>query len=262
MERERLQQHLSHMSTMWTVFRQAHSPDPGISSSAQIGLLTRYEIPIYRYLLGSVRDPDLADELYQEFALRFVQKSFHRADPQRGRFRDFLKTVLANLIVDHHRKRKRLAAPMCGDVPEREVEDAPCSDDDARFLSLWRGELLDKAWARLASLEEQQGNWLHTVLKYRSKHPDLRSQDMARELEQQIGRPLTPEWVRKRLHLAREKFSDFLLEEVAHSLRSPTGDELEQELLELDLLEHCRPALKRWKGWNGSQPAQGPKNNQ
>ena len=252
MEREQLQQHLSQISTMWTVLRQAHATDPSVSGEAQLELLKRYAVPIYRYLLGSVRDPDLADELYQEFALRFVRGDFHRANPQRGRFRDFLKTVLANLIVDHHRKRKRVAASLSSDVPEREVEDAPGAEDDARFLSLWRGELLAKSWERLAILEQTQGQWLYTVLKYRSDHPDLRSQDIAQQLEQQIGRPLTPEWVRKRLHLAREKFSDFLLDEVAHSLRSPSVDDLENELLELDLLEHCRPALNRWSARNGT----------
>jgi hypothetical protein len=36
-----------------------------------------------------------------------------------------------------------------------------------------------------------------------------------------------------------------LLDEVRHSLENPEADHLEEELIELGLLEYCRPALER-----------------
>ena len=36
-----------------------------------------------------------------------------------------------------------------------------------------------------------------------------------------------------------------LLDEVTHSLERPAAEELEQELVELGLLDYCRPALER-----------------
>jgi RNA polymerase sigma-70 factor (ECF subfamily) len=68
---------------------------------------------------------------------------------------------------------------------------------------------------------------------------------MAAQLSTELGKPLTAAGVRQLLHRARERFADLLLEEVAQSLAEPSPERLEQELLELGLLEYCRPALQR-----------------
>ena len=47
------------------------------------------------------------------------------------------------------------------------------------------------------------------------------------------------------LHRARERFADRLIEEVAHSLGDPTPERLVEELIDLGLYEHCRPAWQR-----------------
>ncbi len=47
------------------------------------------------------------------------------------------------------------------------------------------------------------------------------------------------------LHRAREKFADMLLDEVIQSLDNPNRETLENELIELGLLEYCKPALER-----------------
>jgi DNA-directed RNA polymerase specialized sigma24 family protein len=59
---------------------------------------------VYRYLLKALRDPEAAAEQSQEFALRFVRSDFKEADPERGRFRDFLRTVLYHLVVNYYRE--------------------------------------------------------------------------------------------------------------------------------------------------------------
>ena len=73
---------------------------------ARAALVHRYRGAIYRYLLGAVRNPDVADDLAQDFALRLVRGDFRNADPERGRFRDLVKTVLFHLIVDYQRRQK------------------------------------------------------------------------------------------------------------------------------------------------------------
>ena len=67
---------------------------------------------------------------------------------------------------------------------------------------------------------------------------------MAEELGSRFGKELSSAGVRQLLHRARERFADRLLDEVANSLQSPTAEELEEELIDLGLLEHCRPALE------------------
>ena len=55
-------------------------------------------------------------------------------------------------------------------------------------------------------------------------------------------------WVYKHLHLARRKYADLLVEEVAQTLDHPDAEDLAQELGDLGLLKWCEPALRRWRG--------------
>jgi RNA polymerase sigma-70 factor (ECF subfamily) len=252
MDRDELNEHLSEISTAWTVLHRAHAAGrmPGSAQAeAQERLLQRYSAAIYRYLLAATRDRDTADELFQEFALRFVRGDFHRADERRGRFRDFLKTALFHLIVDTQRSRKRPA--VTGDRKahaEPFVESPPLLEEeeaDRQFLAVWRAELLARAWDALARYERDTGHPTHAILRLRTENPKLRSAEMAERLSVSLGRPVTATWVRKKLVLAREKFTDALLEAVAQSLVEATHDTLERELIDLGLLEHCRAALSR-----------------
>lgn len=244
---DQLRQHLSQISTTWTVLLQAHGGPSGAAEEAQRRMIERYSRAIYRYLFGSVRDPDAADELYQEFALRFVRGDFRRASPERGRFRDFLKTALYHLIVDHQRKRGKRGAPLPPDSPDPASDEAQVAESDREFLAVWRADLMDRAWEALARHDQQTGQHLFTVLRFRTDHPDVRSPQIAERLAGVVGKPLTSDWVRKRLFLAREKFTDLLVDEVAGSLAGGTPEDLEQELIDMGLWEYCRGALGRRK---------------
>lgn len=92
----------------------------------------------------------------------------------------------------------------------------------------------------LAEYERQTGLPLHTALRFRMSHPEVRSAEMARQLAGRFGKALTAVAVRKQLYLARRKFAELLLAEVKQSLDDPTDADVEQELIELGLLEHCR----------------------
>ena len=41
--------------------------------------------------------------------------------------------------------------------------------------------------------------------------------------------------------------ADLLLDEVMHSLSTPSLEELHRELVELNLLQYCQPALERYR---------------
>ena len=74
--------------------------------------MQRYCGSVYRYLLGALRNGDAAIELFQEFAMRFVRGDFHRASPTRGRFRDYVKTALINLVTDHFNRQNSKPRPL------------------------------------------------------------------------------------------------------------------------------------------------------
>jgi RNA polymerase sigma factor (sigma-70 family) len=245
-----LNSRLSRISTIWTLLSDAHKALATRADDARLVLIQRYQGAAYRYLLGAVHNPDAADELFQEFALRVMQGALIHADPSRGRFRSYLKTMLYHLVVDYQRRQKRLPRSLQSTVPEPAAEAWDPTEADQRFLHSWRDEILARAWAALAEAQRDGGQPFHSVLKFRAENPDASAADMAQRLSEQLrpAHPFTEAGVRKTLQRARAHFADFLLDDVAHSLGEHTPDQLEEELIELDLLPYCRSALGRRRG--------------
>jgi RNA polymerase sigma-70 factor (ECF subfamily) len=236
---------LSRISTLWSLIGQAHHEPGADVGAAQRRLLEQYGGAIRRYLMGSLRDADAAEELFQEFAYRFLHGDLRGADQQRGRFRDYVKGVLFHLVADYHKKRQRLPRQLPSDHPDPSVECAPGTEQDQAFLVSWRDDLLARAWAALAESDRVNGQSFYTVLRFKADHPDLHSPEMAEQLGPALGKTLTSAGVRKTLERARDRFADLLLDEIAEALHDPTPDYLEAELIDLGLLDHCRQALER-----------------
>jgi RNA polymerase sigma-70 factor (ECF subfamily) len=239
--------HISKIDTLWPRLREAQSgASEEARRAAQQLILDRYRPAIYRYLRACL-DQEGADEVLQEFQLRFVAGGFRNADPEKGRFRDLLKSALYHLIVDYHKKRQRALPQVSPDAPEPAAAVESMLDSDRQFLAQWRQSLLSKAWESLAEEERKTGRLMHTVLHFRAANPEMRSAQMAVELSTKLGKSLSADWVRKWLHAAREKFAEFLLAEVAASLRDVSIDALEQELIDLELYQYCKSALDEWR---------------
>jgi RNA polymerase sigma factor (sigma-70 family) len=240
--------HLSQIQTAWSMVQRAHGDHTALPL-AQQALLDRYGGAVRRYALAALRDEDAADEVFQEFALRFVRGDFRNADPERGRFRAFVKTSVYRLIVDYQRRQKKRyrEGPMHSNLAEPigEPERAEGEVDDAMFEASWRDDLLARCWNKLDEVERETGKPYYTALHYRVEHPDLRSPELAAGLSEKLGKEIKAGAVRVLLHRAREEFGDLLLAEVAESLTDHSLDAVEQELIELNLLEYCRPALER-----------------
>jgi DNA-directed RNA polymerase specialized sigma24 family protein len=117
MDENSLNSRLSRISTIWTLLDaaqrstetadRAHRSTEAVAADPQSALIRRYQRAVYRYLLGALRDLDAADELFQEFALRVAQGAFRRANPERGRFRDYLRTTLIHMVTDYQNQRRK-----------------------------------------------------------------------------------------------------------------------------------------------------------
>jgi hypothetical protein len=236
--------HLSQIQTLWSMVERAHGDHTNVQSAQQT-LLDRYGGAIRRYALAALRDEDAADEVCQEFALKFVRGDFRGADPGKGRFRAFVKTIVYRLIVDFQRRQKKLdrEGQMHSNLGEPALTGG--KDEDALFQASWRDELLARSWGRLAEYECTSGKPYHTVLRYRVEHPEARSPELADGLSHALGKSINAGAVRVMLHRSRDAFADLLLEEVTNSLADSSLDAAEEELIELDLLDYCKPALDR-----------------
>jgi RNA polymerase sigma-70 factor (ECF subfamily) len=244
MPQEGFEHRLSRISTMWTVLRQAHDGPADVVAAAQHALLERYGGAVHRYLLAIVRDPHAADDLTQEFGLSLVKGAFHKADPQRGRFRDYVKTALFHLVTHYHRQqtgRVQLLAP-----DSLKLSNVASRDDVAerQFDESWREELLARAWEALAEAQPV----FYSVLRCRAAHSEWTAAQLANELSRQLDKPFSAAAIRQSLHRARDKFAELLIEEVAESLECPTVEQITEELGELNLLTYCQPILTRHSG--------------
>jgi RNA polymerase sigma-70 factor (ECF subfamily) len=188
-------------------------------------------------LLASVRNADAAEDLAQEFALRFLRGDFGKADPSRGRFRDYLRTSLSRLATDFFRKQAELGGELADDPTDRRPPEAV----DQEYDEHWRNELLDRAWAEM----ERESPTEYAALKMRVENPDMNSVEMAAELTGRLGREVSSDAVRKAIQRGRQRFAETLLEEVAATLSEPDADGLEEELKDLGLIRYCRSALDR-----------------
>jgi RNA polymerase sigma-70 factor (ECF subfamily) len=246
MEPTDLGHRLTSIQTQWTLLFQAHQGQGDAATAAQQQLLLRYYGAVYRYLLGTLHDPAAAEELTQEFAVRFLRGDFKRADPQQGRFRDFLKTALRHLAMDHWRKQEKRPAPLPSVSSEQLISSPPQLDElDQPFLDKWREELLARTWEALAQVEAEAGQPYHTVLRWKTEHPELRAAELAEQLGTHSGKVFTIDGVRQLLHRARKRFAELLVDEVARSLETSEVELIAQELIDLDLLCYCQSVLQR-----------------
>jgi RNA polymerase sigma-70 factor (ECF subfamily) len=240
--------HLSQITTLWSMVNEARGSDAEAANTARQGLLRRYGGAVRRYLLGALRDPEVAEDMTQDFALRFLGGKCGGADRERGRFRNFVKGVLAHLIADHFRRQQARPRHHLLDTDNVEASYTDPAAPDPLFVETWREELLGRAWQMLAEVEAQTGQPFHTVLRLRVDQPELRSPEMAEQLASRLGKPVSAAAVRQTLHRARDRFADLLVDEVVQTLGQSAEEDLQEELIELNLLSYCQPALDRRRG--------------
>jgi len=240
-------QTLNNISTLWSVIGTAHNGPPEEAEPAQLKLLQRYYGAVRRYLVGALHDAEAAEELAQEFAVRFIRGDFQGVDPRRGRFRDYLRTVLINMVTDYNKRRRDLPVPMSDGIADLATITPKGSDPEQDFLNSWRRELMDRAWKGLEETQQETGLPYHTALRLRLDHSpeELSSGEIAERLSSQFGKRFSADGIRKMLQRARERFAKLILDDVAESLQDSTLEQLQQELRALGLLSYCRLALER-----------------
>ena len=239
---------LADLSTQWNLIFQAKSGTPEQVSMAMSLLMCRYAGAVHRYLLKALKNPDAAEELDQEFAVRFLRGDFRHGDPSRGRFRDYVKRAVQNLMKDYYRRRRRDGAgTLEPGISEPATMDEGLVQFDRQFLQSWRNDLLDRAWGSLEELERSTGQPHYTILRPAGRcSPGLTSRSGRRGSPRKLERrSYSPGAFRQALQRARREFALRLLAEVRASLEEPTPQALEEELADLELLEYCRPYLKQ-----------------
>ena len=249
------------IQTQWTLLRRAHLAGDvaaADAAGARRALVLRYAPAIRRYVGGIVRDDAAADELAQDVLVRLLRGDFAGADPDRGRFRDLLKTAVRNMVKNRWAKEGRRAhRPLAdGDFDAAAPDPAdgrggePGGGPDDGWGGGWRARVLELAWADLeAHQRDHPAGRAHTVLRLRADHPDASAAELAGRLAAAVGEPIRTDRFRQLLRRARVRFAESLVREVGDGLADPTPDRVEDELIALDLHARVRPLLP--DGWPG-----------
>ena len=142
--------------TSLSILHDLRSNDERTRTRARDRLAAQYWKPIYTYVRFRWRlEPDRAAEVTQELFLKDLEReTFTRFDPDRGRFRTFLRTCADNLMKDqsrYERASKRHAEHVVAfELAEQELSrlDSSLSPEEA-FEQAWRNNVIAVARARL-----------------------------------------------------------------------------------------------------------------
>src|SRR5262249_34949919 len=91
---------LSQISTNW---REIHDP---------LWFMLTYGPAVRAYLLAILRDDHEADDALQDLLLQVTQQGLRTANPERGRFRDYLKAVVRNAALKRLRQNASRPGPL------------------------------------------------------------------------------------------------------------------------------------------------------
>src|SRR5262245_24242720 len=135
-------------TTQWSLVILAGDPDAPQAKESLAELCHAYWYPLYAYIRRRGYNPEQAKDLTQDFFVRALEKSLlAEADPARGRFRSFLRTVCAHFLAnrrdwEHARKRggSRITLP---------IDAAGAEGQYARELAdgLTPERIFDRSWA-------------------------------------------------------------------------------------------------------------------
>jgi len=218
---------LTTLETSWTTIRTAHLPGPE-GQAAMRDLISRYHKAVDRYLRLKLRDRNLADEVYQEFWVKVVDHKLAGADHNKGRFRDYLRTVIHRIIIDHFRGRKLQP------LPPGDLLDPSVPDDE--YDRAWCMTVLERVFARLDTYEvATPKNRYASILRLRHENPDASIDELAERLSASSGVPIRPEAFRKTLQRARVKFFELLKQELRETIHPATAEDIEDEINALGL---------------------------
>lgn len=230
--------------TLWSKLAALRDATPADRDALLDQLLRRYWKPVYCYLRRAGCAEQDAKDLVQAFFADCLDRDlFDRADPTRGRFRNFLLRALEHFLAHERRaaaaqKRRppgglvSLDEPVVSDSSQPGVQPAAPETPAAVFQRAWVTDLVHRVLRRLEQECRATGKQTHyELLRRHLVLPALEGVEPPplRELAAQFG--LTEKQAANRLLTARHAYQRLLREEI----RTYAGneEEVEAEIREL-----------------------------
>ena len=230
-------------TTIWNELLVAKDPDDPEQVLAMNRLISGYWRPVFFYLRTKGMPVEQAEDLTQEFFLRFIERQWLApVDPSRGRFRTFLLTVLSRFVADQSPARTTLQnsfeqrlVPISALVSDKERSFEPPDTETAEevFMRQWARAVIRNVRRRLKGWCEENGrpDWYRVFAAFNL--PDATDSRVTQEaVSQQLK--ISRDQVRYALSQTNDKFAELLRAEIAEHVDSP--EEVGREIQELQEL--------------------------
>lgn len=230
-------------TTAWSVLLAAKDSGNPDSLAAMNRFISGYWRPVFYYLRARGKSVQQAEDLTQEFFLRFVQREWLApADPSRGRFRSFLLTILSRFVADQSPKRaprqhtfEQQFVPISALLGENERSFAPSETETPEdiFMRQWARSVVGNVRRRLKIWCADNGrpDWYRVFAAFNllgDVGPRMTQEGIARKLN------LSRDQVRYALAQTKQQFVDLLHAEIADQVGSSA--DIGEEIQELEQL--------------------------
>jgi RNA polymerase sigma factor (sigma-70 family) len=222
--------------TRWSLVARVVQPGSRAGSStrrhALEELVAAYWRPVYRSLrVKHRRHREEAEDLTQAFFLELLEKrTLERfvADPQAGRFRGLMRSLLERFVstADRNARRKKRGGdaphipldPAMVEAIEGRIVGAPAQEEDPFDLE-WRATIIDQAIADLANEARTPGarRRLEVFLAYEVEPANDDQRPTYGELARKLD--CKPHDVKNDLVAARRRFAELVLERIRDDVR-------------------------------------------
>ncbi|HVV74373.1 MAG TPA: sigma-70 family RNA polymerase sigma factor [Verrucomicrobiae bacterium] len=223
------------LTTHWSVVLAAKDKNSPGCSEALESLCRTYWYPLYAFIRGSGYSPHDAQDLTQGFFEKLLTKDYLRVvEPEKGRFRTFLKMALKRFLV--HEWERAKAGKRGGDASILSFDTRMA---EQRFQTqaahaLGPDQIYDRQWA--VTLLSEAGNRLENEYSAAGKVEELRALRAYLTAERgqipyaQIALTLrvTEGAARVAVHRLRKRFRELFRELIAETVSEPA--EVDEEL--------------------------------
>jgi len=237
-EGDTLARNATFATTHWSVVLAAGQPKSPQAAHALETLCRTYWYPLYAHARRQGHKPEDAQDLTQAFFAHLLHQDFLRGvGPEKGRFRSFLLACLNHFLSDERdraqaAKRGRGQSPISldADLAEKRYREelADGVTPEIAYERRWAATLLEHARTRLTGEYAAHGK---TDLLHRLQEFPLgeRAESSFRDCAVRLG--LSESALKSAVHRMRQRYREFVREEVAHTVNDSA--EVEPELRHL-----------------------------
>ncbi len=222
-------------TTRWSLVARVGLGDEGLRREALEALCRSYWKPAFIFVRSSGLDEESAKDVTQAFFARILERNtLMLADPERGRFRTFLLTLLKRFLTDwraHGAAKKRGGGVVHVSMDQGEeapVLTAPGESPDEVFDRHWAMTLMEHVVEKLRAEARTSGKepLFLALAPWLSSEPDAGAYAT---IGTSFG--LSRGAVAMAVHRLRARFGDLLRREVSETLADAQDLEAEMEAL-------------------------------